>query len=665
MENNNDFAMKVSDKASAEMLEKAQSDCIDTCFDRADTQKTQCGFAKSGVCCRICHMGPCRITSKSPKGICGADADTIVARNFLREVAGGTSAHSDHGRHLILRLKKVAQEGLTKISNNVGENSADGNNSAGGYQIKDEKALRYAANLYGIEQEGRDKYEVTLDLANLLLEEFSSQEETLKTLKLAPQKRQNIWEAKEITPVGIDRMVVESMHRTTMGVDHDYKNLLKHSFATALADGWGGSRAAAIASDILFGTPAPVKSTANLGVIKKDTVNVIIHGHEPALSEMLTAVLGDPELKEYAVKAGAVGGITLAGICCTANEILMRHGVPVAGNILQQELAIVTGAVEMMIIDVQCCMPSLPDVAKNYHTEIVSTADIAKTIGANHVEFDEEDPVNAAKNLLKRAVDNFKNRNESKIKIPDDKQPLVAGFSVDAIKYMLGGRYRASFRPLNDAIIQNRIHGIAGIVGCNNAKQKTDDYTNTLTKELIKRNILVIKTGCAAIASAKAGMLKPEAALEMAGDGLKEVCQAVGMPPVLHMGSCVDNCRILEAATEIVKEGGLGDDLGGLPAVGVAPEWMSEKAIAIGCYFVASGVDVVLGNPFYTTGSENVNKYLHEGAKEDYGASFHFIDDPMEAADRIFEIIMDAREKLGINKKSERKLYDMKDRRDL
>ena len=640
------LSTRVSDNASLQMLEKAHSDCVDTCFDRADAQKNQCGFGKQGVCCRICHMGPCRITPKSPKGICGADADTIVARNFVREVTGGTSAHSDHGRHLVLKLKRVA------------EGKADG------YQIKDEKALRYAAGLYGVEHEGRDKNEVALELADLFLEEFSAQEEYLKTLSLAPQKRQNIWTAKGIMPNGVDRMVVESMHRTTMGVDHDYKNLIMHAFRTSLADGWGGARVASIVSDILFGSPAPVKSVSNLGVLGADTVNVLIHGHEPALSEILTVAVADPEIKDYAKAAGATG-VTLAGICCTANEILMRHGVPVAGNVLQQELAIVTGAVEMMIIDVQCCMPSLPDVAKGYHTNIISTTDIAKTIGADHVSIGDNNPLEEAKKLLKRAIDNFKNRDTSKVSIPSDKEQLVAGFSVDAIKYMLGGKYRASFRPLNDAIIQNRILGVVGIVGCNNAKQKADDYANVLTKELIKRNVLVLKTGCAAIASAKAGMLKPEIALSMAGDGLREVCETVGMPPVLHMGSCVDNARILEAATEIVKEGGLGDDLASVPAVGVAPEWMSEKAIAIGCYFVASGVDVVLGNPFYTSGSENVNEYLHNGAREDFGASFHLIEDPLEAADRIVEMLNEARDKLNINKKAERKLFDMKDRRDM
>ncbi len=639
------FQERVSDSASVEMLVKAQMDCVDTCFDRMDTQKNQCGFGKNGVCCKICHMGPCRITKNSPKGICGADEDTIVARNYLREVTGGTAAHSDHGRHLVLRLKKVAQ--------------GKGN----GYVIKDEKALRYSAKLYGIEEAGRTNEEVALDLANLFLEEFSSQEESLKTLKLAPVKRQAIWESKEISPLGIDRMVVEAMHRTTMGVDHDYKSLLAHAFRTSLADGWGGSRVASVVSDILFGSPEPVKSTANLGVLGKETINIIIHGHEPALSEMLTVAVQDPEVKAYAKAAGA-SGITLAGICCTANEILMRHGVPVAGNILQQELAIVTGAVEMMVIDVQCCMPSLPDVAAKYHTEIISTAEIAKTVGASAVTFDEEFPLDSAKMLVKRAIDNYKNRDPLKVSIPIAKEPMVAGFSVNAIKHMLGGKYRASFRPLNDAIIQNRIVGVVGIVGCNNPKKKSDDYTNILTRELIKRDVLVLKTGCAAIASGKAGMLKPEIALDLAGKGLREVCETVGIPPILHMGSCVDNCRILEAASEIVLEGGLGDDLGTLPAVGVAPEWMSEKAIAIGCYFVASGVDVILGHPFYVSGSQKVSNYLYEGAREDFGASFHVIEDPYAAVESIMEMLHDAREKLGINKKAERKLFDMKDRRE-
>jgi carbon-monoxide dehydrogenase catalytic subunit len=531
-----------------------------------------------------------------------------------------------------------------------------------GYVIKDEEALRRAARMYKIEEKGRSKEDVALELANLFLNEFSSQEEEVKTTSLAPVKQQNIWRNFNLIPKGIDRMVVEAMHRTTMGVDHDYRNILFHAIRTALSDGWAGSRVASMTSDILFGTPMPVKSDANLGVLGHDTANIIVHGHEPELSEMLAIVVNDPEIKQYAIACGAKG-VTLAGICCTANEILIRHGIPVAGNFLQQELAIVTGAVEMMIIDVQCCMPSLPEIAKAYHTEIVSTTEIAKTVGATNLKLDENDPYTGIKNMVKRAIDNYKNRDKSKVNIPDRKKPLVAGFSVEAIKYMLGGKFRGSFRPLNDAIIQNRIKGVVGIVGCNNPKGKVGHYMNVLVRELVKQNVLVLETGCAAIAAAKDGMLTPEAALEIAGSGLKEVCVAVGMPPVLHMGSCVDNSRILEAGSEIVFEGGLGNDLSQIPAVGVAPEWMSEKAITIGTYFVASGIDVILGHPFYIGGSENVTNFLNKETKEIFGGSFHVCEEPEDAVKLIIQILDEKREKLGINKKTERKLFDMKDRR--
>ena len=637
---------RVSDAASIEMLNKAAADCVDTCFGRQDTQHNQCTFGKNGVCCRLCYMGPCRITPKAPRGVCGANADTIVARNYLREVAGGTAAHSDHGRHLVLLLKKVAK------------------GQGGSYRIADEGALRNAARLYGVAERERTNEAVALDLADLFVSEFNRQEDPLATLKLAPVRRQGVWRNLDIQPSGIDRMVVESLHRTAMGVDHDYRNLLLHAFRTSLADGWGGSRVASIVTDILFGTPSPVRSRANLGVLGEKTVNILVHGHEPALSEMLAIASRDPEILAEAKAAGAEG-LTLAGICCTANEILIRHGIPVAGNFLQQELAIITGAVEMLITDVQCCMPSLPDVAQAYHTEVVSTSEIAKTIGSAHMPFDEAHAMDSARALLRRAIANFNNRDPRKVAIPKASQPLVAGFSVAAIKYMLGGTYRASFRPLNDAIIQGRIKGVAGIVGCSNPRTKTDSYVNALTRELVQREVIVLKTGCAAIASAKAGMLTPEAALEMAGPGFREVCEAIGIPPVLHMGSCVDNSRLLEAATEIVLEGGLGDDLSEVPAVGVAPEWMSEKAIAIGCYFVASGVDVILGHPFHTGGSENVTKFLNQDTQGLFGASFHVCADPKEAAEKVMEIINRKRERLGINRKAERKLYDMKDRRAL
>jgi len=642
-----DPASRVSDLASLEILERAQEQGASTAFSRVHDQPVPCRFGTQGICCRLCHMGPCRITPKAPRGVCGADADTIVARNYLREVAGGTAAHSDHGRHLVLLLRNVAR------------------GQGGDYAIRDEVALRRSARSWGVEEASREPMDVALDLSERFLAEFSRQEEPLETLKLAPAARAALWERKHVAPTGIDRMVVESMHRTTMGVDHDHKSLLMHAFRTSLADGWGGSMVATAVSDILFGTPSPVRSRANLGVLAHDAVNVVVHGHEPALSEMLAAASLDPAIRRAAADAGAPGGINLAGICCTANEVLMRHGIAVAGNFLQQELAVLTGAVEMMIIDVQCCMPSLPEVASAYHTRVVSTAEIARTVGAEHAPFDIENAWEAAKGLLLGAVENYKQRDPAKVYIPDHSEPLVAGFSVPAIEYMLGGTYRSSFRPLNDAIMQNRILGVVGIVGCSNPRDKVDAFTNALTRRLLSENVLILQTGCAAIASAKAGLLVPESALEAAGPGLREVCETVGMPPVLHMGSCVDNSRLLEAATRVVREGGLGDDLSQVPVVGVAPEWMSEKAVAIGSYFVASGIDVVLGRPFNIGGSDAVTRFLEHEATEIFGASFHTCPDPDQAAERVLALLRARREKLGIHEQGERKLMDMADRRDL
>jgi len=637
---------KVADIASVAMVEKAAADGAPDAFTRADAQGKRCAFGMDGVCCRLCHMGPCRLTAKSPLGVCGADADTIAARNLLREVAGGAAAHSDHARSLMLLLKAVAE------------------GRGGDYQIKDERRLRSAACEWGIDIDGLSTREIAGKLASVYEAEFSLQEGKLKSLSLAPVPRQGVWDRLGIAPRGIDASIVEALHRTHIGVDHDYRNLLKGALKTSIADGWGGSMIATTVSDILFGTPEPVRGSANLGVLEERCVNVLVHGHEPALTEMLVAASRDPEILAEAKGAGA-DGVNLAGICCTANEVLMRHGVPVAGSFLQQELAIVTGAVELMITDVQCCMASLPSVARCYHTKVITTNPIARNIGAEPVEFDESNAMDCAKRILRKAIANFPNRDPSKVAIPDVKHPLVAGFSNETIFTMLGGTFRRSFRPLNDAIITGRVRGLAGIVGCTNARGRVDDYITTLTRELIKRNVLVLQTGCAAVACGKQGLLTPEAALELAGPGLREVCEAVGIPPVLHMGSCVDNSRILMAATYVVEEGGLGNDLSQLPAIGAAPEWMSEKAVSIAHYFVASGVDVVLGRPFHTTGSEAVTSYLCNELEQIVGARFHYISDVNEAVETMCAHIEKKRDALGINKKTERKLYDMKDRREL
>jgi len=637
-----------SDKAAQEMIGRMAEAGQQNVWDRLEAQSPQCGFGKLGICCRICTMGPCRIDpfGEGPQvGVCGADADTIVARNFLRAVAAGTSAHSDHGRG-------VAEVFL-----------ATARGEAPDYQFKDIIKLYKVAEDLGVKTEDRSVKEIAEDIGKIALAEFGKPEGQQLMVRRAPQPRQQIWKKLGITPRAVDREVVEALHRTTMGVDQDYKNIIMHASRTALADGWGGSMLATELQDILFGTPYPGRGEVNLGVLKKDEVNIIVHGHEPILSEMIVAASGDKDLLAEAEKAGAKG-INVAGICCTANELLMRHGVPIAGNFLSQELAIATGAVDVMAVDVQCVMQGLAEIAKCFHTKLITTADKAKMLGVEHVSMEEKTALNTAKKLVRTAIDNYSNR--GKVNIPNEKQKAVVGFSHESINYILGGKFRASYRPLNDNIINGRIRGVAGIVGCSNPKVP-QDYTHiTLAKELIKRDVLVLTTGCATIACGKQGLMNPKEALDLAGPGLREVCETVGIPPVLACGSCVDNSRILIACTEIVREGGLGEDISEIPAAGACLESITEKAISIGQYFVASGALVVFGKEFLpVSGSQNVSDYLFDGIENDLGGRWAVESDPVKAAEMILQHIESKRDALGINKETERKLYDMADRRAL
>jgi len=613
------------------MLKRAEQENLETAWDRYEQQQPQCGFGELGICCRICNMGPCRIDpfGKGPqRGVCGADADTIVARNLGRMIAAGVAAHSDHGRDVAQALLLAAED----------EHSD--------YKIKDPLKLRQVAASYGIGIDGASDREIAKAVAERALAEFGQQEGELRLALRAPKARVEKWRKLGIMPRGIDREVVEMMHRTTMGVDTDYENIIKHGLRTALADGWGGSMITTELQDILFRTPNPLRARVNLGVLEEDKVNIVVHGHEPVLSEMMVVAARDPELLKLAQDKGAKG-INLAGICCTATEILMRHGIPVAGNFLQQELALLTGAVDLMLVDVQCIMPALSSLSNCFHTKLVTASPKAKIPNVEHIEFSEEKALSIAKEIIRRGVENFRNR-KSSICIPQETMDLIAGFTSESVFNFLGGRYRATYRPLNDAIIDGRLRGAAGIVGCNNPNITHDWAHIEMAKELLKHDVLIVTTGCSAIADAKYGLLRPEAALEYAGEGLREICEAVGIPPVLHVGACVDNSRILITLTEIVKEGGLGEDISDLPVAGAAPEWMSEKAIAIGFYFVASGVFTIFGKPHPVLGSRKVTELLTNGLEKIVGGKFAFEPDPIKAAHLMIDHIDKKRAELKL-----------------
>ena len=608
-----------------QMIDRAREEGIETVWDRLHAQEPQCGYCQLGLSCRNCAMGPCRVDpfGEGPqRGVCGADADVIVARNLGRTIAAGASSHSDHGRDILEVFGEMAR----------GETSS--------YRVTDEAKLRRIADEVGVATEGRDTKDVAIDLADELMANYGSAKGSLSFVGRLPQLRREKWAGLGITPRGIDRENVEMMHRTHMGVDNDYVNLLLHGLRTALADGWGGSMIATELSDIMFGTPSPVTSEVNLGVLSTDQVNIAMHGHNPLLSDVVLAAAQDPELLELARSFGATG-INIVGLCCTGNELLMRKGVHMAGNHLMQELVLVTGALEAMVVDYQCIMPSVVDVAKCYHTQVISTSDKAKFPGATHVSFDPRRGAEIAREIVRIAVEAYPNRNHDRVRIPVAPVKMMGGFSVEAILGALGG----TPQPLIDAIVAGSIRGAVAVVGCNNPKLAQDFEHIELTRKLIENDILVLVTGCAAVANGKAGQMMPDSA-DLAGPGLRAVCRSLGIPPVLHMGSCVDNSRIMQLAAALANA--LGVDIDSLPLAGAAPEWYSEKAVAIGAYVVASGITTVLGVQPPIFGSANVVSLLAGGLDDVVGAKFAVEPDPYKAALLIRGHIESKRQGLGL-----------------
>jgi carbon-monoxide dehydrogenase catalytic subunit len=641
--------------AAEQIIEWGEEQKIETCFDRAERMKP-CPIGAEGACCKVCHMGPCRLVGKNAeeeaRGVCGATLATVAARNLVRMIAAGTAAHSDHARGMAYTLLAVA------------------NGEAKDFKITDVRKLYRVAGYLDVEFEGRPVLDVARDVATKLIEDFGRQGHgEVYFAKRAPKKTQERWKKWDIVPRSIDREVVEAMHRTCIGVDHDPDHLLTHGLRTALADGWAGSMISTDITDILFGTPTPVKAEASFGIFKEDEVNLVVHGHEPLLAEMIVDVIDEPELVEYAKSKGAKG-INLGGMCCTANEVLMRHGISTAGGFTNQELGIMTGLVDAITVDVQCIMPAMAEVTKKFHTKMITTSEKAKIKGVMHLQFDEHRAKEIAREVVRIAIDNFPNRKVKGSHVTE-KFPVIGGFSHEYIEYMQGGKWRGSFRPLNDAIMAGRIRGVVGLAGCDNPRVPSTGLHRFLATELIKNDVLIVSTGCGSAACGTAGYLTPEMALENAGPGLREVCEAIGIPPILHLGSCVDNTRILTIASAMAAEGGLSDEIGGMPAVGIAPEWMSEKAIAIGCYFAASGVPVIFGGDSPVEASKEVTKLMTEVWFERFKGALHFEPDPQKVLAMALDYIDKARAELKLKKYepgkfgTEKVLMDMAARREI
>lgn len=618
--------------ATAALLENGIKVGADSWQQRAKNQTPHCGFGEAGTCCRICSMGPCRITPKAPRGICGCDVHGIVGRNYLRFTAGGSATHSDHGREIMHTLYQTCE--------------------GGNYQVKDPEKLKRIAKEWGVETEGKDIYDLAHEIAEIGLLEYGKPFGTQRFLKRAPEHTQKLWNEAGIEPRAIDREVSQSLHMTHMGCSSKPEALIRQSLRAGLSDGWGGSMMGTEFSDVMFGTPKPIDTTANIGVMEKDNVNIIVHGHDPSLSEMIVFYANDPEMIAYAKENGAKG-ITVAGVCCTSNEVTMRHGIPMAGNFLSQENVVLTGACEAIVVDVQCIFPALGPLSKCFHTKFITTSPIAQIPDSDFIEFHAESADENAKAIVKTAIENFKNRRPELVNIPDLKTKARVGYSVEAIKKELDGVCNShvdtygTTKPLIDCVKSGVLRGAVAMVGCNNPKVRPDTAHIELMKKLLKNDIIVILSGCSAQAAAKAGLMDPDAK-EYCGEGLKRVCELVGIPPVLHMGSCVDISRMMILASDIAKDWGI--NISQIPLCGCAPEWMSEKAVSIGNYVVATGIDTYLGVDPYTKGSSEVVDLLQgEHGVKDWVEAHFIVDTDIESlGDKMIAGIEAKRAALGI-----------------
>ena len=615
---------------AARLKATAEQVGIDVWQDRVKNQTPHCMFGEKGICCRICSMGPCRITPKAPKGICGATADTIAGRNYLRMAAGGASAHSDHGRECVWKLYDSSEDGY--------------------YHVTDSAKLLKLAAEWGVETEGRDIYDVAHEVAEIGLNEYGKIKGYQRWSERATEERQKTWKELDIIPRAVDREVVTAMHMTHMGCTADAEALVRQSLRVGLSDGWGGSMAGTEMSDILYGTPMPRDTEGNLGVLDKDMVNIICHGHDPAVSEMIVQVAETREMQALAREQGAKG-INIVGLCCTANEIAMRHGIKMAGNFLQQENALLTGVVEAICVDVQCIFPNIGPLSECFHTKFYTTSPIARIPFSTYLHLTSENAGEVAKQIVTEAIENFKNRDESKIFIPEHKHKATVGYSCEGIKSRLDTVTNShlddldTYRPLIECVRSGVIRGAVAMVGCNNPKVRPDYSHIEIMKKLIENDIVIVATGCAAQAASKAGLLD-KASKVLCGEGLRRVCTLADIPPVLHMGSCVDISRMMLLVTGIAKDWGI--ETTQLPVVGCAPEWMSEKAVSIANYVVATGIDTYLGIDPLVSGSEQMMDLITNGTTEWVGAGYHINTDPDQLVQEIIAGIEKKREALGI-----------------
>lgn len=620
----------ILDPVTEVMHKRAKELGIRTVWERYKENHTRSEEAPFQATCMTCQQGPCVNVNRT--GVCGMNKDVIIAKNLVSETTIGASAHVGHARRIANILKSV------------------GEGSVSGFQINDPEKLESLYKGLGLDGAKTDN-EKAVEVADVIMDDLSKLDGVPKMLLFkASEERRNLWGEKGTLIDGGCPEIMEAQNRIAMGMDHDMENLLLGACRLGLVDAYCGMYPATMIQDILLGVPKVVQVKTNLTVIESDKINVVIHGHIPFLPDVVARAVD-----EYNDNLGHEPKINVVGMCCTGMEVLMRRGINFGGDILQQELAIATGAIELVVADIQCTQPAIVDAAEHFHTKIVTTDPMAKMEGTTYIEFKPEHAEEIGRELIKMAVDNYAKRDHDKVFIPDNEpHDMLGGFSTEQLIEALD-RVKPGdpVGALVDNIKNGNIRGIAAVIGCVTPR---DDYgyrTVELLRELIKNNILVVLTGCVATIASYWDLLKPDPTYPGVGESLAAVMDVItkankleAVPPCLFMGSCVDNSRIEEVLKAVA--GHLDVRIDQLPIAGSAPEYIAEKAIPIGFWTVSLGIFTHIGDQPNIAASERVVKWLSDDVEQIFGGKFYVEPDPYKSAEKIIEVIEDKRKALGI-----------------
>ncbi|MHC1685813.1 MAG: anaerobic carbon-monoxide dehydrogenase catalytic subunit [Clostridiaceae bacterium] len=603
---------------------------VETSHHRVESQKNKCKFGSEGVCCKICANGPCKITPTSPRGICGATADTIVARNFLRAVSAGSGCY--------IHVVETTARNLKSIGEAKGI-------------LKGIDTLNRLANVFNIEETDLHKKAVLI-AEKVLKDLYKPTYEKMELVEnLTYKPRLDKWKELNILPGGAKSEVFDGVVKTSTNLNSDPVDMLLTCLKLGISTGLYGLTLTNLLNDIILGEPKIRAAKVGMKVIDSDYINIMITGHQHSLIAHLQERLIDADIYEKAKKVGAKG-FKLVGCTCVGQDLQLRgeHYDEVfsghAGNNFTSEAVIATGAVDLILSEFNCTLPGIEPIADKFKVKQICIDDVAKKANAEFVAYSFEERENITDKIIKEALTSYSERRESiTINLPENHgdDETITGVSETSLKEFLGG----TWKPLVDLIASGKIQGVAGVVGCSNLTAKGHDvFTVELTKELIKRDILVLSAGCSSGGLENVGLMSPKAA-QFAGDTLREVCESLGIPPVLNFGPCLAIGRLEIVATELAEF--LGIDIPQLPLVLSAPQWLEEQALADGAFGLALGLPLHLAIPPFITGSELVTKVLTEDLVNLTGGKLILEDDIMKAADKLEEIVLEKRKGLGLN----------------